>query len=240
MNLEAALRAALPDDVAVACMRVDAALPPLFPAEEAAMANARPERRQAFAAGRACARRAMAALAGAPVDGAAAAIPPASDRRRLWPEGIVGAIAHKGGWAAAVVGRAGRYIGLGIDLETPESLSSAVAAKVCLPAELAAAGAVAAPGGPGLDRTKLTFAAKEALFKAYYPAALHFLDFDEAMVTFMPGGTAGDTAGEARFTAHLVKAGTPDLGGRRHFEGRFGQAGGLLYAAMAVAVVERG
>ena len=221
MSLEAALRAALPTDVAVACVPIDVTHPPLFPAEEAAMAKARPMRRQEFAAGRACARQALAA-----VGGPAVAIPVAEDRRPLWPNGYVGAITHKGAWAAAIAGPAERYARLGLDLETDEPLPAGVAGGICLPEELAKGASLTLQYGRLLDRGKLTFVAKETLFKAYYPTALHFLDFPDARVAFGPdAGT---------FATELMRADAPSLAGRRQFQGRFGWAEDMLFAVMVV------
>ncbi len=221
MSLEAALRGVLAKDVAVACAPLDAEHPPLFPAEVAAMAKARPARRQEFTAGRACARLALSAL-GEP----AVAVPVGKDRRPLWPEGIVGSIAHKAGWAASVAGRAAGYAGLGLDLETAEPLPAALAVEVCKPEGWAEGCTVEMPDGRRLDRGKLVFSAKECLFKAYYPAAGYFLDFPEAQVTFAPAAGV--------FEAALVSANAPSLAGRRTFQGCFGMVGGLVFAAMAV------
>lgn len=220
MSLEAALRAVLPADVAVACAPAGADHPPLFPAEAAAVAKARLARKQEFAAGRACARAALAALGGPQV-----AVPVAGDRQPLWPQRYVGAIAHKADWAAAVVGRAAAYAGLGVDLETPEPLPDGVAERICLPGELAGGRSIVMPDGQELDRGKLVFSAKETLFKSYYPATGYFLDFPEAQVRF--------DAGSGAFTAELVNDSAPALEGARRFKGRFGHASGLLFAVMA-------
>lgn len=185
------------------------------------MAKARAVRRQGFMAGRACARRALNLLGGPSV-----AIPVAADRRPLWPEGFVGSITHTDSVCAAVAGQSARYLGLGLDIETDVPLAEAMRSAICSAGELAEGRELMLAGGLRVDRAKLTFVAKETLFKAYYPAVRHFLDFPDARVAFEPK--------QCRFEAELLRADAPALGGRRRFEGRFGQADGMLFAVMAV------
>lgn len=68
----------------------------LFPEEAVAVASAVTKRREEFAAGRAAARRALAAL-GVP----AAPLPRGERRAAVWPKGFVGSITHCAGFCAA-------------------------------------------------------------------------------------------------------------------------------------------
>ena len=71
---------------------------PLLPAERAALGQVVDGRRRDFAAGRHCARRALARLVGSPEP-----ILSGPDREPVWPQGIVGSITHCDGYRAAAV-----------------------------------------------------------------------------------------------------------------------------------------
>lgn len=90
---------------------------------------------------------------------------------RVWPEGMVGSLTHKGTIVLGAASRTTRIRALGIDLEfwQPEDvdLASTVASEglpEALPAPMAAA---------------LAFSAKEALFKAQYPLTRRLLEFED-------------------------------------------------------------
>ena len=84
----------------------------LLPEEAACVGRAVPKRVQEFAAGRLCARRALAefGITDFPVR-------VASDRQPLWPEFLVGSITHTDGYCAAVVAERCRLSAIGIDCE---------------------------------------------------------------------------------------------------------------------------
>ncbi len=103
----------------------------LFPAEEALIARAVPERRTEFATGRHCARTALGALGhGAGADPAG----PGAVRRSGRP-GIVGSITHCAGYRAAAVARASEVITIGLDAEPAQWLPAEVLGLVALPDE---------------------------------------------------------------------------------------------------------
>lgn len=91
----------------------DRGQPVLLPAlEEALVEKAAPKRRREFALGRACARGALEELGhGGAVIGRSANGAP------LWPEGIIGSITHTRDYAAALVGEARLFSGIGVDAE---------------------------------------------------------------------------------------------------------------------------
>lgn len=133
-----------------------------------------PKRQAEFLAGRLCAREALARL-GLPGQNIAIG----SDRAPLWPAGMVGAITHGDGWAAAIAAPAKLQQGLGLDVETlltPER-AQRLAKEILTPPELARL-----PGSA--EKTALavtlTFSLKESLFKALYPLVRQRFYFEAA------------------------------------------------------------
>lgn len=172
----------------------------LFLSEEAVVAGAVPERRREFTTVRHCARKALAMLGHPPV-----AIIPTADRDPLWTPGIVGSMTHCIGYRAAALARTRDAAALGIDAEPHRPLPDGLAALIVRPEEerrIALLGA--AYGDVHWDR--LTFSAKESVYKVWFPAVRRWLGFEDASLTFEP---------EARvFTAELrtpglVVAGQP-------------------------------
>src|ERR1700761_3617241 len=88
----------LPSFLASADLFGDAPDVTLFPDEEALLGRAVEKRRREFAAGRGCARRALAALGLPP-----APLLPGEGGAPRWPDGVVGSITHCAGYAAAAV-----------------------------------------------------------------------------------------------------------------------------------------
>src|ERR1700720_856307 len=84
----------------------------LLPAEARYLGRAIPKRAREFAAGRLCARPALAELGILDV-----AIEVGDDRQPIWPDSMVGSITHTAGFCAAVVAER-RVVGaLGLDRE---------------------------------------------------------------------------------------------------------------------------
>lgn len=191
----------------------------LLPAEEELAARMAPARRREFAAGRACARRALAALGAAP--GPLLRGPRRSPR---WPEGFVGSITHTRDWAAAAAARRVAFAGLGIDAEPFEPLSARALERICSAPERAR---LAALGSHPAERWgRVVFSAKESLYKAYFPATRHFLGFADAEIELDPAA--------GRFAARLTRADAPDAAGRRRFEGRFAIRESLVVTGLAL------
>jgi 4'-phosphopantetheinyl transferase EntD len=197
-----------PTGVSVACGGIEGE-PPLHPEEAALARDMGPARRREFAAGRACARRALAALGVA--DGA---VLRGARRAPRWPEGVVGSLTHTGGFCAAAVARSSAFAGLGIDAERDEPLSERALARICSPAEIEALRAL--PGRSPERWGTLVFSAKESVYKAYFPLTEVFIGFRDAEIALAP-----ETADAGRFEARLVRADVPDAAGRRRFAGRY-------------------
>lgn len=129
-----------------------------------------------FAAGRACAARAMAQLGvpAAPIDRGPGGEP-------VWPEGLTGSITHKGEYVSAAVARTTDVLSLGIDAEEiiDAGRAARIAPRVVLPRETAV-------GGGSLDaavRVVLLFSIKESVFKCLYPLVLKRFYYDALAVT---------------------------------------------------------
>jgi 4'-phosphopantetheinyl transferase EntD len=165
----AALLAAIaPAAAAWAACPIGGPAPPLRPSEQVAVAGAVPKRQREVAFGRACARRALAAL-GVP----AADLPAGPDRAPIWPAGLTGSITHTDDVAAAIASRDLR--GVGLDLES-------VAHAARTPDLLAAV--TTGPerrrlGGLALPVAALVFSAKESVYKCLYPLGRRALEFGE-------------------------------------------------------------
>jgi 4'-phosphopantetheinyl transferase EntD len=173
--ISALIESLCPPGVAAAELRTPGN-PALLHAEEArSVARAVAKRVQEFAAGRHCAHLALERL-GLP----AAPLCVASDRRPLWPAGIVGSITHTDGFCAAAAARTERLTALGIDTERAEAVGAELRPSICTPAEL-----VWIEGLPAAERTSaatLIFCAKEAFYKCQYPETLQWAGFHDLEV----------------------------------------------------------
>lgn len=99
-----------------------------------------------------------------------------------WPTGFVGSLSHSDTFAAAALARSADVAGLGIDIEPAEPLPAELRDLVALPGELR-------PAGPRDIAGRLLFCAKEAAYKAVYPADRRFLEHHDIEVD-LRGGTA--------------------------------------------------
>ncbi|MEU6059961.1 4'-phosphopantetheinyl transferase superfamily protein [Streptomyces sp. NPDC047097] len=191
---------------------------PLFPEEEAVIARAVAKRRVEFTTVRACAREALAKLGYPP-----APLLPGERGAPGWPDGVVGSMTHCAGYRAATVARVGDVAALGIDAEPDAPVPEGVLEAIARPEDLTAMAALPT-GGPAWDR--VLFSAKESVYKAWFPLARRFLDFQEASVAILADGT---------FEARILVPG-PELLGRplTGFSGRWMAKGGLVLTAIAV------
>ncbi|MFT6736379.1 MAG: 4'-phosphopantetheinyl transferase EntD [Kangiellaceae bacterium] len=153
----------------------------LFDIEARCIVNAVPKRQREFEAGRAAARGALDTLGIF-----SQAIPRASDRRPIWPKGIVGSISHAQGFAAALVGFQADIAGVGVDIEGADPLTKQLYEYVLTPQELKERDVK--PLVAGSPRCKISFVAKEALFKAVYPITRRFFSFHDAQVKIHADG----------------------------------------------------
>jgi 4'-phosphopantetheinyl transferase EntD len=214
----------LPDWVAVAEAFEDPPDLELLGSERAAVAAAVPTRQREFATGRACARRALAALGFPPVP-----LDRGPRGEPRWPAGAVGSITHCAGYRGAAVAPAARAVSVGIDAEPDGPLPAGVLDLVALPRERPALADLAG-ARPEVSWERLLFSAKESVYKAWYPLTGRWLGFEEAAVTIDP--TTG------RFTVDLLVPG-PELDGTgplTAFTGRWLARDGLILTAIVVPV----
>jgi 4'-phosphopantetheinyl transferase EntD len=161
-----------PAGVVATEMRVPGDVALLLPEEAACLGRAVAKRRQEFAAGRQCARRALRELGVVDFP-----LRVGADREPLWPRGFVGSITHTAGICAAVVASRERFRGLGVDAEIVGVVGAELWPSICVAAETAWLASL--PHPERAPAVTLIFAAKEAFYKAQFPLArerLHFHD----------------------------------------------------------------
>jgi enterobactin synthetase component D / holo-[acyl-carrier protein] synthase len=200
-------------------------LPPEVPdlplAEREAIASATRKRRREFAAVRACARRAFAELGLPP-----SPVPRGPSGEPAWPPGVVGSMTHCDGYRACAIGRAGEFAAIGIDAEPHAPLPPGVRGLVISDSERAALAELAAIA-PATCWDRILFCAKEAVYKAWFPATGGWLGFSDADVRLAADGTFRATLLEA----DPVAAGPPLAG----YDGRWQVARDLITTAVVVA-----
>lgn len=171
-------RALFPRYVTIECVR-------FAPGDEARFASvhlpvelrrAVAKRKLEFLAGRYCAEAAVGRLGPGLLQGP---IPVGIDRAPVWPPGVVGAITHARGFAAAAVARAADTAGVGLDSEPIVSAATRdeIAAQVATSEEMRL---LAHAGLRDAEALTLVFSAKESLFKCLYRLAGRFFDFHDA------------------------------------------------------------
>ena len=182
--------------------------PGLFPAEQAVLRTAGPQRRAEFTAGRLCARAALARL-GMP----AAPVVPGPAGQPQWPAGVTGSITHCAGYRACAVALTTDLAAIGIDAEPDQELPAGLIEAVATSPERAWIRRNAA-AAPAVCWDRLLFSAKEAVCKLWYPLTGKWLGFHEAAIfpaatgTFSvhlpgPGPVPGDQP-PIRMTGHWL------------------------------------
>jgi 4'-phosphopantetheinyl transferase EntD len=206
----------LPDTITVVQQPIDAELDVLTPAERALVANAVPRRRTQFAAGRACAHAVLAQLG-----------KPARELLRLetgapqWPLGIVGSIAHCDAAAVASCADAGRWHGLGADVEIDAPFADDIAEYVLTDDERGHYARL--PGGVAYWGL-LAFSAKECVHKCLHPLRSAFLEFGEVAIDVDPN--------TLRFEPRPLSAAAAAAFAGLHFDGRWRRDNGCLFAVL--------
>lgn len=144
--------------------------------EMAVVAGAVESRRQEFAAGRECARSALAAQGsfGQP-------LLPGRGRAPIWPSGFIGSITHCAGYAAAAVSTNAGYSAIGIDAEPAEALPSEIYDLVLTQTDQEIVADLESKY-PRTPWSRIVFSAKESVYKAWYPIRGEWLGFEEASV----------------------------------------------------------
>jgi enterobactin synthetase component D / holo-[acyl-carrier protein] synthase len=214
-RLSETLASMLPSDIACAGGTLDANVDELFDVEKRAIQAAVRKRRREFASGRSYARKALIEL-GCP----AQPLPVGSAREVIWPYGFIGSISHSDESCAAIVARTDSYCGIGLDLESDRPIEDHdMRALICRPEERSITWSEG-------DPSKLLFVIKEAVFKAYYPGARVYLDFDDLSVEL--------ESSRNFFRAQLMPMDAPPLAGKRSFTGTFRLWGGQLIATVVI------
>jgi 4'-phosphopantetheinyl transferase EntD len=196
------IAALFPFTVGAAEMRDAAPTSQLYPAELQHLGNALPQRRGEFAAGRSCARRALAAFGVLPCS-----LPKLADGSPLWPRGFTGSISHTHGFCGAVAARTADALAAGLDLETLAPLETEFVAEICTPQERAQVESL--PAAAAARLAMLLFSAKEAFYKCQHPLTHHWLDFQDV-----------DLQAHADGRIELIRMAAPAMPVR--FAGRYG------------------
>jgi 4'-phosphopantetheinyl transferase EntD len=145
----------------------------LMPEEAGAFVSSVVQVRRASGAARIEARQLLARLGCTP-----SAVPKAPSGAPIWPNGIVGSLAHDPHVAVAVVAFRRDFAGVGIDIEPAEALPVDLLDLVATPVERRNIS-----GDPSGGR--LLFAVKEAVYKAVYPLDQIFLDHQDVEIDFV-------------------------------------------------------
>lgn len=153
--------------------------PELGDDEALMLAGAGDKRRRDYAAGRLCARQALAQLGQR-----TATIPVQPDGAPQWPRGITGSISHCDGYIAAAVARKGRLLSIGLDIERIEGLDGSLTSEICTPNESIWLRNL--PEARRMRALALLFSAKEALYKCQHPLTGRWIEFGE--VALRPHG----------------------------------------------------
>lgn len=160
----------------------------------AAMDRCVPKRQAEYLFGRVAARRALAEN-GWPD----AQVGTGPQREPLWPEGVLGAITHTDQYAAATAVRAGRWRGVGIDIEAvlkPDAVASTEQYAVNSRERDVLRGQTALPYPLALA---IAFSAKESIYKALFPTVGHYFGFEAVQVDAIDASDSAD--GKLHFTA---------------------------------------
>lgn len=180
--------------IAVAESSIGSATFVLMPEEAVAMRGAVLSRHNEFAAGRHCARVAMAQLGRHGL-----AVPMGGDRAPIWPNGLVGSISHCGSSCAAAVARAADgFAAIGIDIEAARPLDIDLAEEICTGGEREWLAAM-----PEAERGLLLaaiFSAKEATYKCQYALTGKLIDFQALSIEF----DLEDSRFQARFEIDVL------------------------------------
>ena len=147
----------------------------LLPEEAAHLGRAVAKRMQEFAAGRLCARRALAEFGMPDFPGRVA-----EDRQPIWPDALAGSITHTAGFCAAVVADRRHIQAVGLDSEVVGDVKAEIWSHICLPDEIAWLRSL--PASEQAAAATLIFSAKEAFYKCQYPLVRERLGFHDVRI----------------------------------------------------------
>jgi 4'-phosphopantetheinyl transferase EntD len=168
----------------------------LLPAELAPLANSIERVRRASGAARIVARELMTRFGTAqrPVVRSASGAP-------VWPEGLMGSLAHDRQIAVAALARRGDFAGIGIDVEPAEPIDAELVRIVATATERKSI-------AEDLLQCRVLFAVKEAVYKAVNPLDGVFLEHHDVEVSLTDGIATTRTGRPVRFrycvSSHIV------------------------------------
>jgi 4'-phosphopantetheinyl transferase EntD len=174
-TLSTTIASLFPSGVVAAELRAPGDASLLLPGEAESVSNAVPERIQEFAAGRLCARRALARF-----DVTDFPVRVARDRQPMWPPFLVGSITHTVGLCAAAVAERARVIALGLDSEVVGAVKTHLWPSICAAAEMAWIDTL--HPDERAEAVAMIFSAKEAFYKCQYPLVGERLNFHDLCV----------------------------------------------------------
>jgi len=196
----------------------------LLSGEARNLGRAVPERIREFAAGRLCARRALAEF-GFPD----APLRMNSDRRPRWPAPVVGSITHAPGMCGAAVAKERQFRAIGLDMEIVGRVSPEIWPTICSPEETVWLAGLREPEQSRC--AALIFSAKEAFYKCQYGVTRQWLEFDDvALDPPSAGASAGCFALRPRRKIALLEHDTTPIMGRYEFHGSLVVTGMVLEA----------
>lgn len=149
------------------------------------------ERRRASGAARLAARALLAGQLGEAV-----AILRGPSGQPLWPDGVIGSLAHDEAMAVAAVARGSAIRALGIDVEPSLPLPDELLDLVVMPHDRIG------DFEPSFG-ARLLFSAKEAVYKAAFPLDGRFLDYSDIAID-LPAGHATTRTGHRFQLWHLT------------------------------------
>jgi len=225
----ALIRALLPGGVVAATTTEPGDEALLLPAEALCVQRAVDKRRREFAAGRTCARRALAELGVA-----AAPLLVGADRQALWPAEVVGSITHTAGFCAAAAARAADFRGIGIDTEIVGRVTAPLWASICVAEEVAWLKSLE----PRLRARTATliFSAKEAFYKAQFPVAGERVGFLDVAIDLDPAAGVHD---RGEFEVRPLRALAVAMLVSGALRGRFVFHAGFVSTGFALAAAPR-
>lgn len=128
----------------------------------------------------------------------------------LFPAGTVGTLSHTEGLRGALVGDAGQWRSLGMDVEQADPLPGGVFHAVTSTSERWALSRLAGSSQCENQLGTVLFSAKESVYKSWFPLAGRFLDFDEAELSLeVDSGRIGTGRAGGRWTARILTDPTP-------------------------------
>ncbi|MFL6604098.1 MAG: 4'-phosphopantetheinyl transferase [Steroidobacteraceae bacterium] len=147
----------------------------LTSAELQFIAHCAEKRIRDFAAGRACAHRALRELGIRDFSVLAG-----EHREPIWPTAIVGSITHTRGYGAAVVARQCDLRSVGLDCEVVDAVDEELWSRICTPAEIERLAQL--PPEQRGRQAALIFAAKEAFYKCQFPLTREWVGFEDVAI----------------------------------------------------------